>query len=56
MATSGTSSKTPTFLWCSRGAENDATLRLLRELRVDFVQSYVIGRPTSARDALNGNS
>jgi PAS domain S-box-containing protein len=40
----------------AEGAENDATLRLLKELGVDFAQGYVIGRPTSARDALIGDS
>jgi PAS domain S-box-containing protein len=36
----------------AEGAEDDETLRLLRELGVDHVQGYVIGRPSPAREAL----
>ena len=36
----------------AEGAEDDETLRLLRELGVDHVQGYVIGRPAPAKEAL----
>jgi PAS domain S-box-containing protein len=36
----------------AEGAEDDETLRLLRELGVDHVQGFVIGRPSPAREAL----
>ena len=36
----------------AEGAEDDETLRLLRELGVDHVQGFIIGRPAPARDAL----
>jgi PAS domain S-box-containing protein len=36
----------------AEGAEDDETLRLLRELGVDHVQGFIIGRPTPAREAL----
>jgi EAL domain-containing protein (putative c-di-GMP-specific phosphodiesterase class I) len=38
----------------AEGAEDDATLRLLKDLGVDHVQGFVIGRPSLARDALEG--
>ena len=38
----------------AEGAEDDATLRLLKQLGVDHVQGFVIGRPSLARDALEG--
>jgi PAS domain S-box-containing protein len=38
----------------AEGAEDDDTLRLLRELGVDHVQGYVIGRPAPASEALEG--
>jgi PAS domain S-box-containing protein len=36
----------------AEGAEDDDTLRLLRELGVDHVQGYIMGRPTPARETL----
>ncbi|MGB7104079.1 MAG: EAL domain-containing protein, partial [Acidimicrobiales bacterium] len=39
----------------AEGAEDDETLRLLRELGVNHVQGYVIGRPAPASEALAGN-
>ncbi len=36
----------------AEGAENDETLRLLKELGVDHVQGYVLGRPAPVSDAL----
>ncbi len=39
----------------AEGAEDDETLRLLRELGVDHVQGFIVGRPTPARDALEGS-
>lgn len=38
----------------AEGAEDDATLNLLRELGVDMVQGYVIGRPAPAESVLRG--
>jgi EAL domain-containing protein (putative c-di-GMP-specific phosphodiesterase class I) len=38
----------------AEGAEDDGTLRLLRELGVDHVQGYVVGRPAPANEALEG--
>jgi PAS domain S-box-containing protein len=39
----------------AEGAEDDETLRLLRELGVNHVQGYIIGRPSPAFEALEGN-
>ncbi len=36
----------------AEGAEDDATLRLLKELGVDYVQGYVVGRPAPATEML----
>ena len=36
----------------AEGAEDDETLRLLRDLGVDHVQGYAVGRPALAREAL----
>jgi PAS domain S-box-containing protein len=38
----------------AEGAEDDATLRLLRELGVDHVQGYIVGRPAPASKVLEG--
>jgi PAS domain S-box-containing protein len=39
----------------AEGAEDDETLRLLRELGVDHVQGFVIGRPSPANEALEND-
>ena len=36
----------------AEGAEDDATVKLLKNLGVTYVQGYVVGRPSPARDAL----
>ncbi len=42
------------MLTVAEGAEDDATLGLLKKLGVNYVQGYVVGRPSPARDALRG--
>jgi EAL domain-containing protein (putative c-di-GMP-specific phosphodiesterase class I) len=37
----------------AEGAEDHATLDLLKSLGVNYVQGYVVGRPSSARDVLH---
>jgi EAL domain-containing protein (putative c-di-GMP-specific phosphodiesterase class I) len=36
----------------AEGAEDDATVELLKNLGVNYVQGYVVGRPSPAREAL----
>jgi PAS domain S-box-containing protein len=37
----------------AEGAEDDATVELLKNLGVNYVQGYIVGRPSPARDALH---
>jgi EAL domain-containing protein (putative c-di-GMP-specific phosphodiesterase class I) len=41
------------MLTVAEGAEDDATLGLLKKLGVNYVQGYVVGRPSPAREALH---
>jgi PAS domain S-box-containing protein len=41
------------MLTVAEGAEDDATLELLKKLGVNYVQGYVVGRPSPASDALH---
>jgi EAL domain-containing protein (putative c-di-GMP-specific phosphodiesterase class I) len=37
----------------AEGAEDNATVELLKNLGVNYVQGYIIGRPSPARDTLH---